>query len=318
MWFDRVRIKEEAKTRMREAGPRPWSVTLAYMGTVHLMVALWLAAIVFISLRTASLPGFAGPSVAGVVCLLLVYLVLMVFLAVMQIGYCQYTIRLWRREPGGYRDLLHGFSILPRALALWGLLFLFALLWCLPLLAVVLLGGFLAQASTGPGLQEPLVLVAIIAAYSFIISRALLYLFAFHILLDHPDYTARQALRESKALMKGQRWKLLLFFLSFIGWYLLEYAIICAASVGITFLSLSLSLSLFFRSPTLLSSPAVFYTLCFLILFLALLASLPLLLWLTPYINVSLSGIYDSLQGKPLIPPAPPWETPSSPVPFGD
>ena len=319
MEFDRVRIKEEAKARMREANPKAWAVTLAYTGIVYLLAFLWMAAVIFISGRAASpLPGAVGPSAAGAGLLILAYFVLVIFLALFQVGYCGYSIRLWRREPGGYRDLLHGFSIPTRVLALWGLLFLRSILWCLPLLAAALLGAFLSQSSMDPALQSALTFAAILAAFIFFASRVLLYSFAFHVLLDHPDYTAQQALRESKALMLGQRWKLLLFFLSFIGWYLLEYAVVCAASIGITSLSLSLSLSLFFRSPTPLSSPAVFYALCFLILLLVLLISLPLLLWLAPYMNTALAGIYDSLQGKPLVPPAPPWEVPSQPIPFGD
>lgn len=315
MEFDRVRIKEEAKARMREAKPKAWAVTLAYTGIVYLLAFLWMAAVIFISGRAASpLPGAVGTSAAGAGLLILAYFVLVILLALLQVGYCGYSVRLWRREPGGYRDLLHGFSIPTRVLALWGLLFLRSILWCLPLLAAALLGAFLSQSSMDPALQSALTFAAILAAFIFFASRVLLYSFAFHVLLDHPDYTARQALRESKALMLGQRWKLLLFFLSFIGWYLLEYVIVYAASIGITVVLFPL----FFRSPTPLSSPAVFYALCFLILLLVLLISLPLLLWLTPYMNVSLAGIYDSLQGKPLVPTTPPWEVPSQPIPFGD
>lgn len=315
MEFDRVRIKEEAKARMREANPKAWAVTLAYTGIVYLLAFLWMAAVIFISGRAASpLPGAVGTSAAGAGLLILAYFVLVIFLALFQVGYCGYSVRLWRREPGGYRDLLHGFSIPTRVLALWGLLFLRSILWCLPLLAAALLGAFLSQSSMDPALQSALTFAAILAAFVFFASRVLLYSFAFHVLLDHPDYTARQALRESKALMLGQRWNLLLFFLSFIGWYLLEYVIVYAASIGITVVLFPL----FFHSPSLLYSPAALYTLFFLILLLVLLISLPLLLWLAPYMNVSLAGIYDCLQGKPLVPPAPPWEVPSQPIPFGD
>ena len=37
MEFDRTRIKEEAKARMRQARPRPWQVSLAYVIPLFLL-----------------------------------------------------------------------------------------------------------------------------------------------------------------------------------------------------------------------------------------------------------------------------------------
>ncbi|MCM3785042.1 DUF975 family protein [Neobacillus mesonae] len=41
------------------------------------------------------------------------------------------------------------------------------------------------------------------------------------ILKDHPEYSATQAITESRRLMYGNKWKYVLFLLSFIGWMLL-------------------------------------------------------------------------------------------------
>lgn len=95
MEFDRVRIKEEAKARMREAKPTAWAVTLAYTGIVYLLAFLWMAAVIFISGRAASpLPGAVGPSAAGAGLLILAYFVLVILLALFQVGYCGYSVRL--------------------------------------------------------------------------------------------------------------------------------------------------------------------------------------------------------------------------------
>ena len=42
-----------------------------------------------------------------------------------------------------------------------------------------------------------------------------------YVIADNPDMTAREALRESKRIMKGNRWRLFCLCLSFIGWMFL-------------------------------------------------------------------------------------------------
>lgn len=59
-----------------------------------------------------------------------------------------------------------------------------------------------------------LVVPGIIAAYRY---RQALYL-----LLDHPEKSAWQCLRESAAVMRGHKWELFVLDLSFLGWMLLS------------------------------------------------------------------------------------------------
>ena len=47
------------------------------------------------------------------------------------------------------------------------------------------------------------------------------YRMAFYLLADHPDWSPLKALRESKRLMYGHRWRLACLDASFIGWFLL-------------------------------------------------------------------------------------------------
>ena len=44
---------------------------------------------------------------------------------------------------------------------------------------------------------------------------------AFYVLIDHPEYSANQCLKESSLMMKGNKWKLFCLELSFIGWGIL-------------------------------------------------------------------------------------------------
>ena len=44
---------------------------------------------------------------------------------------------------------------------------------------------------------------------------------AFYVLIDHPEYSPNQCLKESSLMMKGNKWKYLCLELSFIGWIIL-------------------------------------------------------------------------------------------------
>lgn len=48
------------------------------------------------------------------------------------------------------------------------------------------------------------------------------YSMTFYILNDHPEYTATQAITESRKMMKGHKWELFVLYLSFLGWDLLS------------------------------------------------------------------------------------------------
>ena len=46
------------------------------------------------------------------------------------------------------------------------------------------------------------------------------YSFAYYIKADHPEYTWRECLNESKAMTYGHKWELFMLDLSFIGWFI--------------------------------------------------------------------------------------------------
>lgn len=75
------------------------------------------------------------------------------------------------------------------------------------------------------------------------------YSMSYYILVENPDYTASEALRESKRIMKGQKLKLFVLWLSFIGWFLL------AAFIGM----FTFNLSFIFISPYYNTTVSHFY-----------------------------------------------------------
>ena len=81
------------------------------------------------------------------------------------------------------------------------------------------------------------ILPGILASYS--------YRMAFMLLADNPDWSPWRALRESRQLMYGHRWRLACLDASFIGWFLL---------VGVTF-----GLAGLFVMPYYATAHAAFY-----------------------------------------------------------
>ena len=116
---------------------------------------------------------------------------------VLNAGYYCYCFGILRREEMPYESLFDAFPFAGKVILLSIVEGVFIFLWSM--LFVI------------PG---------IIAAYRY---RQALYL-----LLDHPEKSAWQCLRESGALMRGHKWELFVLDLSFIGW-----SILCSLTLGI-------------------------------------------------------------------------------------
>lgn len=142
-------------------------------------------------------------------------------------------------------------------------------------------------------------------------NRLLRYALSYYLLLDHPDWRALDCIHESKRLMTGRRWSLLLLSLSFLGWALLVAAIILAV-----YLLGGFAIFFFFQVSRggFAALPVRVFGM-FLPLLLAaaaLLCSAPLLLWLTAYMGTAFAGFYDCAAGTS---PAPVDESaPPAPV----
>ena len=81
------------------------------------------------------------------------------------------------------------------------------------------------------------VIPGIIASYSYSMMH--------FVMAENPDMRANEAIRESKRLMKGNKWRFFCLQLSFIGWELLSF--------------LTLGLGVFFLLPYIHAANAEFY-----------------------------------------------------------
>ena len=117
-----------------------------------------------------------------------------------QLGYAKYNLALVDHKQAQFPDLFSQFSRFGDGFVLNLLTNIFVLLWAL--LFVI------------PG---------IIAAYGYAMAPYILY--------EHPGMRPMEALRASKELMRGNKWRLFCLQFSFIGW-----ALLCSLTFGVGFL----------------------------------------------------------------------------------
>ena len=111
----------------------------------------------------------------------------------LSVGICMVYLGLTEGKKAEVGTMFQGFQVFGKSIWLTILVAVFTFLWTLLFYI--------------PG---------IIKSYS--------YSMAFYVLADNPEMTAREALRESKEIMKGHKWELFVIYLSFILWHLLAIA----------------------------------------------------------------------------------------------
>lgn len=322
MTYQRVLVKDSAKRAIK--GTKPCRRALCYL-LLGLLLSL-AAALPLLGVRFFAVPADAGVNNTPAYwsCWLFALVLPIVAQALLCAGGCAYCLDLWRGRGVNSRRLLYGFTRFPRVSALGLLITLFSFLWALLgallftpvlfLLARLLPEELLAAAGTGPDapltagalvIYSLVLLVFALPLEAFSLNRTLRYALSYFVLLDQPQLTAAECLEESKALMKGRRWKLIVLCFSFLGWSLLEGLL--TAGVQILW---PILLSLF---PAAALPGAAFWCLrILLILYLAamVIAALLLPLWLINYAGVSLAGFYDYAQADRSNQPTPPrsWQ----------
>ena len=201
MIIDRTAVKLQAKQLIRESQPS--------MLTAALLYTLLTALIGWLSLRLTGvdtntmnemlqlasegnseavmeLMTKATPSAGAS----LIDSLLRLAMAVVGVGFSLFVMNSVRRSQPALDNLLDGFGMFPRVLFLIILQIVLIFLWSLLL-----------------------VIPGIIAAYR--------YSFAVYVMIDHPEMSAMDCLRESKRLTTGYKRQLFLLDLSFIFWFLL-------------------------------------------------------------------------------------------------
>lgn len=317
MDYDRVRVKRMAREALRRARPRPWVVTLVYtlLSTLPGILVSFATSLPDVLINGLIYTG--GREIAQVaggfttLAALFVSVLVGILTAVLSVGYGHYTMNLWRGRPTDLQDLFRGLSLAGKVVPLALLIGLFSGLWSVACMAV-----YIPFAAVGVLLESEealyvLLLLGTLVYLVLLINRLLRYSLAYYLLLDHPDWSAMNCLNASKQLMRGRLGSLFLLQLSFAGWYLLHVAIWTVVGVAVFGVAVLLLASLGHGYGAAAVGAAMFVMLLAFAAYLVLgsLCTLPLTLWLTPYISASTVGFYDCAAGcgypQPARPPAP-------------
>jgi hypothetical protein len=204
MRINRAAIKQNAKMAILDGRYRPVLTALVYLLIVWLMqylsTRLMNEELLYERLLNATEAGNSPLSIEdfymaaaqtspGAVAHILNFAMNIISI-VLGVGLLDYMLQTSRRQPAGVGTLFDGFGIFWKALWINILIYIFVFLWSLLLFV--------------PG---------IVALYR--------YRQAIYIMLDHPEYSALQCIRESKRMMRGRKGELFVLDLSFFGWVLL-------------------------------------------------------------------------------------------------
>lgn len=223
--------------------------------------------------------------------------VLQLYQFVMVFGLTRYCLSLYRGEPCGPADLFVGFSTVGRVLAepiLVGLI----ILACTVAALIVLVTVGTVFAMMLPMEMVPVLLILFWIAFCVgLVCLLLNYVLSTLTLADRPELGAMGAIQYSKNLIRGHKKQYFILWLSFLGWSLL-----CSLPMSL-FMSFeavqtmelitgtSAGMGLGFELPAWAGS------------LITLVLSLPVYLWLTPYMNTTMAGFYDSLHSQGFQPP---------------
>ena len=267
MEIDRKQIKQQAWESMLLAKPSFWIVTLVYM------------------LMTTGVSIIADFS-DGTLGLFLTIAITM-YSWVVGFSYRLWAIWTVRRLDPGLGSLMEGFSVAGRVIMLESSILVRTLGWTF---MMAIPAGFLRVFSMTTNLLGYFLVIGLLSIAVSIIT--LRYSMAAYVLADYPDLGPGYALHQSVQLTRGWIGELVKLHLSFIGWYILSTVLSFAGMVvgalvsgGITIAAL-LTPDGFAQLPTVLSAgiPSLLGTLL----------SLPVTLYLTPYIEVTMAQFYDA------------------------
>lgn len=305
MEIDRKELKRRARQAMAQASPSFWVVALVFfLLTTGVDYALSLLA------------SMLGRGESRLTATLFLTVLVTFYTLVIQFGLRLWSLWTVRGLNPGLDALTQGFSVFGRVLimelGIWSRTILWSATFGILLLSPVV---FL------PGLFDILLLPCIGLLYVAVWAIMLRYSMSAYLLADRPDDGANAAIHRSNVLMKGWKWELFKLEFSFVGWHILQYVLVGVA-LGAVLLATGFVSALrevgFQAIPDILAgyrlwsagvSPDVMglsEEVQQLILryaqvrsdtgvaFLTEVVTLPVFLWLTPYLHVARAAFYDA------------------------
>lgn len=208
--YNRKELKKGAKQMLRNSVPHFMLVALVYY--------LLTGGLSLVSGQVSSLVSLD----AGVLAFFLSILIVL-FGYVMTVGFSNYALCLSRRQETGMRSLFDSFSYAGRSIGVTLLVAIYAFLWTMLLmfgLGIVTVFVLLAL-EDAPALFAVWAAIMYLIALVFVVVIELRYSMAPFALIEAPEQGASAAVRRSVKIMRGNKRKLFVLELSFIGWELL-------------------------------------------------------------------------------------------------
>ena len=289
--YNRKAIKREAKELMRESTPHYMLVMLVY---VLLTTGLSYAVTALTDL---------GGLLSGTLGMFL-NILLSLFSMVLSVGLAHYTLNLARKKPTAVGDLFEGFTYAGRSIGMNLLVALYSVLWCLiPIFGGGILVGLVFVLAEGiPALMWSLSAVIYLVCIVFVVVLLLRYSMARFTLAENPGDGASAAIRRSVQVMRGNKRKLFVLELSFIGWGLLCGLIVLAVmAAGVLITGVDWFAGMF---SAVSADPMDAYNLTMELTghltiwtIVAEVVCLPLTLWLTAYQQTAYARFYNYVSG---------------------
>ena len=255
--YNRAQMKQEVKQAIAATRPRPMWVALFYMVVASAGASLIqsvigaLSGTSFLSTMVNDLL-YSGQNIEEALGeLLLVYadqlisfvgtliasalissILVALWQGLMTVGFNGYCLALVRGEKATPGKIFCGFHVAGKviltSLLVWVFTTLWTLLWAVCLIVVIVVAALLMEAIPAVGIL--LIAVGYIGFFVLLLWTVFRYAMTNYILLD-TGKSGLEAISESKRMMKGNKWKFFVLHLSFIGWYLLLYAVILVGCV---------------------------------------------------------------------------------------
>lgn len=155
---------------------------------------------------------FSGNSIFSIAASEIAGILLTALAQILQVGVCLFYLKLHCNQPTTFLDIFHGFRTNRNQALGVGLVFTLVSYVCL------LPATYFTYFGSTPTHTLDVRLLQLVTLAGTFVSTLLLLPFrqSFYILLDFPNYTAREALRFSMRIMKGNYLRCLLFQFSFI------------------------------------------------------------------------------------------------------
>ena len=250
--YHRAQIKREVKQAIATVKPRPMWIALFYMVVASAgasLIQTILSSLSGASTVTSMLSDliYSGQNIEKALGeLLLLYsgqlrtfvgtlistalassILVTLWQGLMDVGFSGYCLALVRGDKATPGKIFCGFhmagKVVITSMLVWIFGALWTLLWAVCLIAVIVIAALLMQAVPVAGVL--LIVVGYIGFMALLLWTYFRYAMTNYILLDTGRF-GMDAIAESKRMMKGNKWKFFVLHLSFIGWYLLMYAVI--------------------------------------------------------------------------------------------